>query len=202
MILNLDNLKTTYNCEFNGVLHIGAHHGEEYHTYARLNINPVVFIEAVPDTFNYLIQRVPTEHCMCINTAVGNMDGEIEMFISNTSPCSSILEPGLHIDKYPEITFENKTTVKISKIDSLNIPQCNFLNIDVQGYELEVLKGASDYLYSVDYIMTEVNRDSTYKNCAMVDEIDSFLAPYGFTRVETDWAGDIWGDAFYIKSKK
>jgi len=201
MILNLEDLKKQYACNFNGVLHIGAHHGEEYAKYKQLNIEPIVFVEAVPETFQHLIRTVPSE-CICINTAVGNRDGEIEMHISNASPCSSVLEPDLHISKYPDIVFGKTKTVKISRIDSLNIPQCDFLNIDVQGYELEVLKGASEYLHQVNYVMTEVNRDSTYKNCAMVDELDLFLASYEFTRVETDWAGDIWGDAFYIKLKK
>jgi hypothetical protein len=48
--------------------------------------------------------------------------------------------------------------------------------------------------------MTEVNRDEVYENCCMVDEIDNFLLPYGLRRVETDWAGNTWGDALYVKS--
>ena len=34
-----------------------------------------------------------------------------------------------------------------------------------------------------------------------VEEIDKFLLDYNMTRVETDWAGDIWGDALYIKKQ-
>ena len=30
---------------------------------------------------------------------------------------------------------------------------------------------------------------------------DKFLSDYNMTRVETDWAGDIWGDALYIKKQ-
>jgi hypothetical protein len=75
------------------------------------------------------------------------------------------------------------------------------INIDVQGYELEVFKGGKDFLNEVDYIITEVNRDEVYKGCAKIDELDSFLAPYGFNRVETTWDGGTWGDAFYIKTK-
>lgn len=199
MILDLYKLKEKYNCLFSGVLHIGAHYGGEYITYKNLNISPIIFIEAVPETYNRLMQNVGPE-CLCINTAAGNIDGIIEMNISNTDPCSSILEPDLHLNQYPEIGFIGKKIVKISKVDSLNLPKCNFLNIDVQGYELEVLKGAEKYLYNVDYVMCEVNRDSVYKGCAMVEELDDYLKTYNFQRVETDWAGKIWGDAFYIKN--
>jgi len=73
--------------------------------------------------------------------------------------------------------------------------------MDVQGYELEVLKGGLETLKQVDYVYCEVNRDEVYENNAYVEEIDKFLSDYDMTRVETDWAGDIWGDALYIRQK-
>ena len=68
-------------------------------------------------------------------------------------------------------------------------------------YELEVLKGGTRTLEHVHYVYCEVNRDEVYENNAYVEEIDEFLSDYGMERVETDWAGDIWGDALYIKTK-
>ena len=76
----------------------------------------------------------------------------------------------------------------------------NFINIDVQGYELEVFKGGKDTLNNIDYITTEVNRDEVYKDCAKIEELDTYLGDYGFQRVETTWDGGTWGDAFYIKN--
>ena len=201
MILNLKNLYEHYNCVFNGVLHIGAHYGEEYTTYNDLGITPIVFVEALPNTFEILKQRVGQD-CICINTAIGNIEGQIDMYVETADACgsSSVLAPKLHLSQYPQVTFNSNTTkVNITKIDSLNIPKCNFLNIDIQGYELEALKGASNYLNNVDYIMLEVNRDEVYENCAHVDEIDLYLQKYNLVRVETEWAGGIWGDVFYIK---
>tara|TARA_B100000965_G_scaffold362182_1_gene344050 strand:- start:137 stop:385 length:249 start_codon:yes stop_codon:yes gene_type:complete len=75
------------------------------------------------------------------------------------------------------------------------------INMDVQGYELEVLKGATETLKNINYVYCEVNRDEVYENNAYVEEIDEFLAGYGMERVETNWAGDIWGDALYIRTK-
>ena len=54
----------------------------------------------------------------------------------------------------------------------------------------------------IDYIISEINRDEVYENCAKVEEVDIFLGQFGFERVETDWAGYTWGDALYIKNKK
>jgi len=64
---------------------------------------------------------------------------------------------------------------------------------------LEVLKGGTKTLEHVDYVYCEVNRDEVYENNALVEELDEFLAGYGMKRVETDWAGEIWGDALYIR---
>jgi hypothetical protein len=71
--------------------------------------------------------------------------------------------------------------------------------MDVQGFELEVLKGGTKTLEHVDYVYCEVNRDEVYENNALVEELDEFLGEYGMKRVETDWAGEIWGDALYIR---
>jgi hypothetical protein len=34
-----------------------------------------------------------------------------------------------------------------------------------------------------------------------VKEIDNYLSNYNFSRVETDWAGKLWGDVLYIKNR-
>jgi FkbM family methyltransferase len=200
MILNLIQIVEKYNCKFNGVLHIGAQFGQEYNIYKKLNIEPIVFIEPLPKSFDILKQNVESE-CICINTAIGNFDGEIEMFVDdkNAGGSSSVLKPKLHLQQYPHITFPHKVKVPITKIDSLNIPKCNFINMDIQGYELEALKGASEYMLGVNYVMLEVNNDEVYENCALIEKIDSYLKKYQLVRVETCWEGGTWGDAFYIK---
>ena len=75
----------------------------------------------------------------------------------------------------------------------------NFMNIDVQGYELEVMKGASKFLPHIQFIYCEVNRAEVYEGCPRIEELDEYLGTYGFERVETTWDGGTWGDAFYIK---
>ncbi len=140
---------------------------------------------------------------MSYNVALGNIEGEIEMFIENNnrSMSCSILEPSLHTTQYPWIKFTEKEKVEINKLDNYKIDTniFNMINIDVQGYELEVFKGGQNTLNGIDYIMTEINRDELYKNCVKVNELNEFLSNYGFVLVEEDWAGNTWGDGFYIK---
>jgi hypothetical protein len=65
---------------------------------------------------------------------------------------------------------------------------------------LKVLKSMGDLLKNFQYAYIEVNKAELYKGCPMIQEIDAYLAGFGFKRVEVKWAGNFgWGDAFYIK---
>jgi len=202
MLLDLIKLKEKYDLKIKGVLHIGAHFGQEFNTYEELNIKNVMFFEPLPHTFEVLKNNVG-DKAILVNTALGNMIGEVKMNVefANKGQSSSILEPIGHLKQYPHIRFEREEKVKITKLDNFieEKGNYNFINIDVQGYELEVFKGGSEYLNHIDYIMTEVNRAEVYKDCPMIGDLDTFLGNYGFQRVETTWDGGTWGDAFYIK---
>ena len=84
----------------------------------------------------------------------------------------------------------------------VNVSQVDFLNLDIQGAELQALKGFEKRLNSVKWIYTEVNKKQIYNGCATVNEMDLFLSSFGFRRVTTRWmplAG--WGDALYVQDK-
>ena len=127
------------------------------------------------------------------------------MYVSNCDRmCSSVLKPKVVLEQYPNITFNEREVVEMIRLDDAEIEfeKYNFLNIDVQGYELEVLKGGEKTLNGIDYIYTEINNAEVYEDTPHVDELDKFLDPYGFVRVETDWSGVTWGDGLYVKEKK
>jgi hypothetical protein len=79
----------------------------------------------------------------------------------------------------------------------------DFMNIDIQGAELLMLKGASEILPHIKCIYIEVNNKELYRGCAMINEIDDYLETRNFLRVKTKWYGNTgWGDAIYIKTCK
>jgi FkbM family methyltransferase len=209
MLLDLENLNKKYNLEIKGVLHIGAHYGQEFSVYEKMNLTDVIFFEPLPQTFMVLQENIGNK-AKLVNKALGNDNKKVIMNVesANKGMSSSILKPNIHLLQYPHIKFETTIEVDMVKLDdyilseNLQSSSHNFINIDVQGYELEVFKGAKDTLNRIDYIMTEVNREFVYENNARIEEIDSFLSSYGFERVETTWDGITWGDAFYVKNKK
>ena len=206
MVLDLEQLQEKYALDIRGIIHIGAHHGLEYSTYERMGITNLLFFEPIPECFEVLKENVKG---IVINKALGNYNGKATMHIaSNDGISSSLLEPLYHSVQYPDILFDKTIEVEVARLVDVNAfslnfslfsGDFNFINIDVQGYELEVFRGAAEVLYGIDYIMTEVNRRELYKNCVQVTELDNFLGEFGFERVETLWSGNTWGDAFYIK---
>jgi len=57
------------------------------------------------------------------------------------------------------------------------------------------------HLHNIKYIYTEVNTEQVYKDCAQLDEIDTFLKSHGFDRVKTRIYKQFgWGDALYMRS--
>jgi FkbM family methyltransferase len=202
MILNLHELSKKYELKIDGVIHIGAHFGEEHETYKSMGIDKIVYFEPVKKTFEVLKERIVGAELY--NLALGNKNDFLEMYVEDEDKfgCSSLLEPS---DNYNgHATFSKKELVEVKTLDFFNFTGYNFLNIDVQGYEYEVLEGSIETLKKVDYIMCEINRNTTekkldYINAKTVDKLTNFLNNFGFVLVEENWAGISWGDGFYIK---
>jgi FkbM family methyltransferase len=55
-----------------------------------------------------------------------------------------------------------------------------FLKLDVQGYELEILKGAIQSLPSIEVILAEVNLLEIYNEVPLLAELVSWLSPLGW----------------------
>ncbi len=205
MLLDLKSLQKEYQLDIKGVLHIGAHHGEENPVYDDLQIQNRIFFEPLSDNFKKLQENIGSRFPL-IKKALGSSSCEIEMYVekANGGQSSSILKPSLHLVQYPHITFQDKEIVEMVRLDDVDFErnEFNFINIDVQGYELEVFKGGIQTLESIEYIMTELNIEELYENCSRLHEVEEFLGRFGFKLVKTDWAGFTWGDGFFIKEKK
>jgi len=203
MIIPLHKIVSDYKIAIKGVIHIGAHSGQEYNAYALQGISEMVFFEPINSNFRELVKHIPRDsHIKAFNVALGNKTGIVDMFVetANHGMSCSVLEPGTHLNQYPNITFDTKETVSMFRLDDMNLkPVYNMINIDVQGYELEVFKGAINTLEHIDIIYSEINLEQVYKGCVQVDELDLFLGLYGFKRVLTDIKPKTWGDALYLK---
>jgi len=205
MLLNFEKLITKYHLNIQGVIHIGAHYGEEYELYNHCGIDKQLWFEPLESNFNVLKNMIGNINDIILEKyALGNENKEMQMYVEtvNRSQSSSLLKPKIHLTQYPMIKFDKTENVQMTRLDDYLQDKdydYNFINIDVQGYELEVFKGAEKTLQNIDYIISEINRAELYENCVQSYELDIFLGQFGFRRVETDFVGGTWGDAFYIK---
>jgi FkbM family methyltransferase len=205
MLMSLPELVVAYNLDIQGVLHVGAHLGEEAEIYESLGVKDVWWVEAnekvLPVLANHVVDRYG--HTL-IHGLVYSYDGaEMDFNVTNyDGMSSSILEFGTHPQFSPDTVFVDKVKMTTTTIDAIAEDfdvEANFLNMDLQGAELHALKGARKFLKGVQYIMTEVNNEEVYVNCAKVNELDDLLRD--FVRVETYWVpGQGWGDALYIRT--
>lgn len=185
-----------------GIIHIGGHYGEEIDEYIRNGIQEIVIFEPLSDSFDILCENIQELNANIIahQVALGSEETTATMYVSdNEKQSSSLLKPKVHITHHPHVKFPETEEVEVKVLDDFDYTKYNFINMDVQGYELEVLKGATETLKHVDYVYCEVNRDEVYEGNAYVEELDEFLSAYNMERVETSWEGQIWGDALYLK---
>jgi FkbM family methyltransferase len=191
-----------YNIKPKGVLHIGANVGEEAPVYDQLGIKKQVWIEGNPEVFLKLKQNINhNPQAVALNYVIGDENKPVTFHIANNgSQSSSVLELGVHSTQHPDVHYVRDIETTMHRIDSLGLDLTNvdFLNIDLQGFEMQALRGMGDLLKQFRWAYLEINRDDTYKGCSQVDSMDLFMIGNHFRRVETKWVG-CWGDSLYIK---
>jgi len=161
-----------------GVVHIGAHYGEEIQEYVDNGIQKITVFEPLSENFDILSQRLQNVNAdiQGYQVALGSKKGTATMYLSsNEAQSSSILKPKEHLEHHPDVSFDGTEEVEVDTLDTFDIGESNFINIDVQGYELEVFRGGQKTLQQIDYVYCEVNRGEMYEGIPMVEELDEFL---------------------------
>lgn len=217
MLIDIFKIFSELNITPKGVIHLGAHKGEELILYRKLKLKHILLYEANKKLINYLkckaflFNFLFKMNIQVVNKAIYNHDKPCRLNITSNTQSSSILNLGLHKTLYPNIikkyeSFVDGATLNNEFKNFYNINNFNILNMDIQGSELLALLGANNILDTLDVIYTEVNYKHMYEDCALINEIDEYLFKYDFSRFNTKIISDnngipSWGDALYIKKK-
>lgn len=200
-----------------GVIHVGAHAGQEVPHYLARDLRPVILIDANPAWVEVLAERYRrNEDVSVLHCAIGEADGEIDLNINvsrtGSDEASSILPLKRLSQIVPTLQTHRTIRVPVHSLDSLaqehDWSACNFLNMDIQGAELMALRGAPKLLQQLDALLIETNVIEMYEGCATLEEFDAELGRAGFSCVERvlhelyDERGTFpaWGESLYLRT--
>jgi FkbM family methyltransferase len=147
----------------------------------------IVSFEAVPQVHARLQERARRDNRWRVApcAALGRQRGTVEMNIAANTESSSVLAmKTLHLEAAPESRYVETQSVRLERLDVLArecVPSDGdlFLKIDTQGYEREVLQGASDLLSRVKALQMELSLAPLYESAPSFIEMIDYLASLG-----------------------
>jgi|LakMenEpi03Aug12_release.lakeMendotaPanAssembly.Ray.scaffolds.fasta_scaffold641836_1 FkbM family methyltransferase len=168
-----------------GILHIGAHEGQEAKMYNRLT-KAVIWVEAVPRYFEKLSENIKQFHNqIAFNAMLGAQCQSLrDFFITSNNGESSSLYP-LAKNEYWE-GLENSEVCRLpsKRLDclfsDLEIQEFDYWIVDVQGAEIEVLEGAGNLLKFCRYLQVEISQEKFYFGGANFQDVKFFLESKSF----------------------
>ena len=210
------------------IIDIGAAEMEgvtpSYQKFIDLNIANIIGFEPNENACKALNQNSKNKDSMYLPYFIG--DGNEAIFYeTNWAPTSSLYEPNKELlEKFHEL-YELTTVIKESKVktyrldDIAEIEHTDFLKMDIQGSELNVLQNAKKILKSSVAVQVEVEFVEMYKGQPLFADVDSFLRSQGFQFhcFDKGIAGrpfkpliinndplqklnqELWADAYYVK---
>ena len=193
--------------DIKGIIHIGASRLQERESYNKIGVDKIIWIEALPNIFEE-IKHLETKSEKIFNHTVWSEDNkEFDFFITNNDgQSSSVLPLDKHLKHFPTVKIIDDIKVKTITMktfyEKYNISNNDYdhLCLDVQGAELEVLKGFGDILNNFKSILCEVSFVELYENQPLINDVDIFLKNFNFYRViDTNSHNGIWVDALYVK---
>jgi len=176
-----------------GILHLGAHRGKEAEIYQWFN-KKVLWIEANPNIFSDLNNHIKYYFKqVAINALLGDENKKKNFFVSNRdASCSSIFDLSDEVKnkklwKNENIIMKKKIKLAMKKLDTLiaekeiDIKDYNHWILDLQGSEIQVLKGSIDSLKYCNSMMVEISKKNFYENgSTQWKDLNKFLNMHGF----------------------
>ncbi|MCK9351792.1 MAG: FkbM family methyltransferase [Candidatus Pacebacteria bacterium] len=211
----LDQKKLLGNILTPMIFDVGANIGQTTYKYKKLFQKAEIYgFEPFPEVFekySELFKRDKHVHAEPI--ALSKENGTADFYSNNLHYTNSLLPNNPEYtdgnERYdPIATLRVKTETLDSYCEKHKIERIHILKMDVQGGELLVLQGSKKMLGngSIDMIFTEVEFLEMYKRQPLMQDIASFLTPYGFNlhkiyNTASENGAPVAGDALFVRAK-
>jgi FkbM family methyltransferase len=169
------------------VVDIGANRGQfalvarQCHPHARvISFEP---LPAAAATFRAVFAR--DDRVTLHEVAIGQASGDATLHVSRRDDSSSLFPiSATQVSLFPGTAEAYTTMVRVAPlrefVSAADIQAPALLKLDVQGYELEALRGCEDLLDRFAYVYAECSFVELYAGQALADEVTSWLRERGF----------------------
>lgn len=194
----MDKLNAQFISKGALVFDIGAHVGDRTGSFLRLGAK-VVAVEPQPHVFRALrliYKRSNRAILRC--EATGAQKGIVEMYVNSDNPTISTASPELiaaaqSAKLWQGQRWDSTIEVSINTLDNLikeyGTPE--FVKIDVEGHELEVLKGLSVPLPKLSFEFTTIQRSVAFSCLSRLSDLGIYKYNYSLGEEHklrlTDW---------------
>jgi FkbM family methyltransferase len=146
----------------------------------------VISFEPCPGAYAELARKAQGVRHTCLAIGLGAEDGRAEFFVTKGTVNSSFLKP---VERTMELNRSSgvaeKREVEIRRLDGvikeLGLAEERlYLKIDTQGYEREVLHGASETLMQADAVEVELSLVELYEGQGLLPDVWEMLTGAGF----------------------
>jgi FkbM family methyltransferase len=182
-----------------GVLHIGAWDAWEAKQYAHYCGHNSIFLEANPNSYQSFKNEVEKFGQKIFNLAAWNVD-DLEMNLycpPHNKDSSSLIEQQGNIIKTKTITLKT-----FFERNNFSFQNYDFLNIDTEGAELQVLEGLGDEIKNFEYVLIEVSDLGSPQELTLNDYIinKGFIPVKDSTSHRSSVTGKLFCDRLFKKN--
>jgi FkbM family methyltransferase len=185
---SIRRMKIIRHYDINTLFDIGANAGQYGKSIREMGYKgKIISFEPLNDAFDELEKISSKDKKWIVNNyALGNEDTKSFINVSENSFSSSILNMlPRHLESAPTSEYLGQQEINIKKIDSIFNSFCNkddniMIKIDTQGYEKNVIDGASKSLSNIKIIQLEMSILPLYQNEMLFVEMIHYLDKRGF----------------------
>ena len=194
------------------IILVGAWEGGEVKDFLAAGVQMMYLFEAEPRAIKVLIESYGGDsRVKLFEGAVASKAGGTKKFHVINYGSSSLLAPDLTLLNkiLPDFQIESEIQVRIITLDSSLRNHWGqwstnkletLLILDIQGGELDALKGGLEFLEKVGWIQAEVSTAELYKDQNTLSQLDQCMKEKGFKRLSTRiYPERNHGDALYFR---
>jgi len=184
----LKRVKVIENQNINLVLDVGASEGFYGKELREVKYRGrIISFEPLEDSFQSLKKRCAyDDKWECYKVALGDTNSEMEMSVSGHVTSSSLLTmTDTHINAMPSSLTISKELIQVRTLNSflsngINIEDKIYLKLDVQGFEMFVLRGADKIFDQIKVIELELSLVPLYQGGPLFMDMIKHMDALGF----------------------